>query len=177
MTDTPNPGAVAEQPTDERLTMKQRRFIEAYLISGNATAAAKAAGYSERTAAEQGHDNLRKPHIAAVIKRRFEANHMTADEALSRLAEMARGDISVFISGNQVNLAQHPEKLHLLRKVSEGRYGLSIEIQDQQAALEKILRATGRLEAQDAKPVIDVNLYINDVLQKLHGETIDGDQG
>ena len=50
------------------LTAKQRRFVEAY--DGNATQAAIAAGYSEKTAEVIGHENLRKPKILAEIKSR-----------------------------------------------------------------------------------------------------------
>ena len=50
------------------LTAKQRRFVEAY--DGNATQAAIAAGYSEKTAEVIGHENLRKPKILAEIKAR-----------------------------------------------------------------------------------------------------------
>lgn len=52
----------------DKLTAKQRRFVEAY--TGNATAAAIAAGYSEKTARFMGHENLTKPYILAEIKAR-----------------------------------------------------------------------------------------------------------
>ena len=50
------------------LTAKQQRFIDAY--TGNATAAAIAAGYSEKTAPFIGAENLKKPKILAAIKSR-----------------------------------------------------------------------------------------------------------
>lgn len=50
------------------LTGKQRKFVEAY--SGNATAAAIAAGYSAKTAATIANENLRKPDIVAAIRDR-----------------------------------------------------------------------------------------------------------
>lgn len=49
------------------LTAKQQRFVDEYLIDLNATQAAIRAGYSEKTAAQVGHENLRKPDIAASI--------------------------------------------------------------------------------------------------------------
>lgn len=52
----------------DKLTAKQRRFVEAY--DGNATQAAIAAGYSEKTARFMGHENLTKPYILAEIKAR-----------------------------------------------------------------------------------------------------------
>ena len=52
----------------DKLTTRQRRFVEAY--DGNATQAAIAAGYSEKTARFMGRENLTKPYILAEIKSR-----------------------------------------------------------------------------------------------------------
>lgn len=51
----------------EKLTPKQRRFIEEYLIDLNATQAAIRAGYSAASAKQIGTENLSKPAIAAAI--------------------------------------------------------------------------------------------------------------
>lgn len=50
------------------MTNKQKRFCEEYVIDWNATRAAIAAGYSEKTAAQIGAENLIKPDIAAYIE-------------------------------------------------------------------------------------------------------------
>lgn len=50
------------------LSLKQKKFCEEYVISGNATEAAKRAGYSEKTAKSQGSENLTKPDIQKYIK-------------------------------------------------------------------------------------------------------------
>lgn len=50
------------------MTPKQARFVQEYLIDGNATQAAIRAGYSEKTAHAIGHENLSKPEIAAAVK-------------------------------------------------------------------------------------------------------------
>jgi len=50
-----------------KLTAKQERFCEEYLIDLNATQAAIRAGYSERTAKAMGCENLTKPYIAEKI--------------------------------------------------------------------------------------------------------------
>ncbi|MFA5753528.1 MAG: terminase small subunit, partial [Bacteroidales bacterium] len=44
-----------------KLTPKQKRFVDEYLIDLNATQAAIRAGYSERTARIIGAENLIKP--------------------------------------------------------------------------------------------------------------------
>jgi phage terminase small subunit len=50
------------------LNAKQKLFIKAYLVCKNATKAAIAAGYSEKTAGQCGHEYLRKPEIARHIR-------------------------------------------------------------------------------------------------------------
>ena len=54
------------------LTEKQRRFALEYTVDLSATRAAIRAGYSKRSAAAIGHENLRKPEIAARISERVE---------------------------------------------------------------------------------------------------------
>lgn len=56
-----------------RLTAKQEEFARQYAagepgVLNNATRAAIEAGYSERTAAQIGHENLRKPHVRARVE-------------------------------------------------------------------------------------------------------------
>ena len=52
-----------------KLTAKQERFVEQYLIEPNATQAAIRAGYSAKTAREIGPQNLKKLVIAAAIEK------------------------------------------------------------------------------------------------------------
>ncbi|WP_066795099.1 terminase small subunit [Sphingomonas soli] len=49
------------------LTPKQQRFVEEYLVDLNATQAAIRAGYSARTAMEQGYQLLQNPSVADSI--------------------------------------------------------------------------------------------------------------
>jgi phage terminase small subunit len=75
------------------LTAKQQRFVEQYLIDLNATQAAIRAGYSPRTAAQIGAENLRKPDISAAVQagRDEQQRHaeLRADWVLLRLREEA----------------------------------------------------------------------------------------
>lgn len=99
------------------LTNKQQAFIEAYLTNGfNATKAALAAGYSEKTAYSIGSENLRKPDISEVIQQRIKALAMGADEALARLTEHARGDIGAFLDCAYEDLPEHPQS-RLIKRV------------------------------------------------------------
>jgi phage terminase small subunit len=71
------------------LTPKQQRFVAEYLLDLNAAAAARRAGYSERTADRQGHQNLRKPEVAVAVaeaqRERAERVELTQDWVLAHL--------------------------------------------------------------------------------------------
>jgi phage terminase small subunit len=75
------------------LTAKQQLFITEYLVDFNATQAAIRAGYSERTAQEQGSRLLSNVMVQEAIvearKGRIERVEWTADEILRDLKEIA----------------------------------------------------------------------------------------
>lgn len=56
---------------ERKLTAKQQRFCDEYLIDLNATQAAIRAGYSQKTAYSIGQENLKKPEISAYIEKRM----------------------------------------------------------------------------------------------------------
>lgn len=78
------------------LTDLQSRFVDEYLIDLNATKAAIRAGYSEKTAAVIGSENLIKPNIAAAIQlrkqERQQRTEITADVVLREVWQMFRAD-------------------------------------------------------------------------------------
>ena len=79
-----------------KLTPKQAAFVREYLVDLNATAAAKRAGYSEKTAYRTGADNLKKPQIAQAIseaqQERAKRTELTADEVVKNLHLIATGE-------------------------------------------------------------------------------------
>lgn len=74
-----------------KLTDKQKRFIEEYLIDLNATQAAIRAGYSEKTAYSIGEENLKKPEIKRAIEdaqlKRSSRIQITQDDVIRMLIE------------------------------------------------------------------------------------------
>ena len=106
------------------LNARQQEFVNQYLSTFNATQAAIAAGYSEKTAHSIGWENLRKPEIAEAIKKRLNATAMTADEVLMRLADYARGDMRDFLTDSgDIDLisAIADGKARLLKKITQKR--------------------------------------------------------
>lgn len=77
-----------------KLTAKQQRFCDEYLIDLNATQAAIRAGYSEKTAAVIANENLRKPNISEYIEKRMAAKQeeliADQDEVLRYLSSVMR---------------------------------------------------------------------------------------
>lgn len=79
-----------------KLTLKQQRFVDEYIISGNATQAAIKAGYSKKTAKQSGAENLAKPYLKAAIEKRNAEiqSEKTADmtEVMEYLTSVMRGE-------------------------------------------------------------------------------------
>ena len=79
-----------------KLTKKQRRFADEYLIDTNATQAAIRAGYSEKTARSQGQRLLTNVDIKQYIDEQFEKIHneniADATEVMMYLTSVLRGN-------------------------------------------------------------------------------------
>lgn len=95
-----------------KLTPKQKLFVQEYLIDLNATQAAIRAGYSEKTAAVIGAENLIKPNIAASIQKamnsREQRTEITQDKVLKELAKIAFSNGSDFA---KVKTEMHKKRL------------------------------------------------------------------
>jgi phage terminase small subunit len=135
------------------LTNKQRAFVMEYVKDFNATRAAVRAGYSERSAYSTGHDNLKKPEIAAAIQAAIDDRLMGKDEVRLRLADIARGDMGELMDitsmsfGLDLEAAKEKGLTKLIKKIrqtttisSKGdeeteRTVIDLELYDAQAAL------------------------------------------
>jgi phage terminase small subunit len=84
-----------------RLTQKQRRFVQEYLVDLNATQAAIRAGYSERTAHVQGPRLLGNVRVQVAIqealKKREQRTEITQDRVLTELAKIGFADIRDYL--------------------------------------------------------------------------------
>ena len=79
-----------------KLTAKQQRFCDEYLVDLNATQAAIRAGYSEKTARVIGQENLLKPAIKEYIGERMAEKEASlvanSDEVMKYLTSVMRGE-------------------------------------------------------------------------------------
>jgi phage terminase small subunit len=79
------------------LNARQQLFVQEYLVDLNATQAAIRAGYSARTAEQQGPRLLQQPTIKAAVEEamaaRVERIQVTADSVIEELAKIGFSDI------------------------------------------------------------------------------------
>ena len=80
-----------------KLTPKQKAFADEYLICGNATEAARKAGYNVKSARQIATENLAKPSISAYIAERQKQieNSRIADvkEVMEFYSAVMRGEV------------------------------------------------------------------------------------
>lgn len=81
---------------EKKLTPKQQRFCDEYLIDLNATQAAIRAGYSKKTAYSIGEQNLKKLELKEYIEQRMAEKEKALiadqDEVLKYLTSVLRGE-------------------------------------------------------------------------------------
>lgn len=108
----------------DKLTEKQKRFIDYYIETANATESAKRAGYSEKTAKNIGAENLTKLNFFIQKKLEEKENQRIAsqDEVLQYLTKVMRGEEKDQF-GLDASLQDRTKCAELLGK----RYGTFIE--------------------------------------------------
>lgn len=137
--------------TANHLTLKQALFVKEYIVDFNATRAAKAAGYSPKTAFTIGVENLKKPLIQALLatetKKRAERVERTADEVVLRLWRMHDIDFSDYPDKRQV------KTIELLLR----HYGLlndKLQVGMDEATLNTILNTLPPEQAEKTKAAL-----------------------
>lgn len=111
------------------LTPKQKAFADYFLQSGNVTEAARKAGYSEKTAAVIGNENLKKPNVSAYIAER---QKQIDDSRIASAAEVQR-----FYSA-------------VLRGEIKDQFGLEASLDTRMAAGRELMKRHERAEGQKA---------------------------
>ncbi len=84
---------------ENKLTQRQRLFVEAYLANPNGREAARAAGYSgdDNALSTRAFELMRNPKIAELIGVRVEEAVMRSNEVLSELSAIAKADWQDFL--------------------------------------------------------------------------------
>ena len=169
-----------------KLTDKQKRFVDEYLVDLNATAAAKRAGYSEKTAYSMGQRLVKKVEIQAAIQKRQAKLRgkleITQERGLEGLAAIAFANGTDFATINRnclVRLAPTADLPEDRRKavpsIKEGQYGTEVKLHDKVKALELLGKHLGVFDSGNG-PGNEQENNIFEVIEQSTREEIDTDE-
>lgn len=131
-----------------KLTPKQIRFVDEYLVDFNATQAAIRAGYSEKNAYQIGSENLRKPQIQSEIARRQKdlqrRTEISQDRVVKELARIAFADASDYACIETYMYENKEGTLSPIQVVSPKDTGVLSD--DQRAAIAGIKQGANGIE-------------------------------
>lgn len=168
-----------------KLTAKQEKFCNEYLIDLNATQAAIRAGYSEKTAAIIGFENLRKLNIQKFISLEREKTakqaEITREKIVNEYAKLAFFDIrkvltidgglkdttewdddsAAAISGLESFDEKEPESGMVLGTVRK------IKISDKRAALDSLCKVLGYNAPEKSEVKIQEAPYNDSQVEKI----------
>ena len=136
-----------------KLTDKQKKFIDEYLVDLNATQAAIRAGYKEKAAYRTGAENLRKPQIQEEIQKRMEERQkrteITQDMVLQELAAIAfaRATDYVSVMGGMVQVKDTDQlsdsQIAAIAGIKETQNGIEVKLGSKEKTLELLGRHLG----------------------------------
>lgn len=144
------------------MTERQKKFVDEYILNGgNATAAAKAAGYSAKTAYSIAERLLKNVEIRAEIDKRIDAarsaNTAKQSELLSFLSDVVRGVIC--------------DEMLMTRLTGKGtsvieRHEVRASLKERIRAAEMLLKVFGAFREQQADSSASVDKFI-ETLEKI----------
>jgi len=160
-----------EFPKLKALNDRQRAFVMAYHDCHNATAAAKQAGYSVRTAGKIGPRLTGRPNIKAALDELrdylFRQQIMNKTEAAALLSNMARGRITDLLDENgEIDprlVKQHGAETVKRIAREETKFGLNreLELHDPRAAIETLAKIMGWLKDERTVDLNGVSFHFD----------------
>lgn len=143
-----------------KLTEKQKRFVQEYLVDLNATAAAKRAGYSEKSASRIAVELLNKTQVSAEIQKqqakRQKRVEITQEKVLEELAAIAFANGTDFATINRNGLVRlvptddlPEDKKKAVASIKEGQYGTEVKVHDKVKALELLAKHLGMFDSKN----------------------------
>ena len=143
------------------LSKKYRAFVDEYLMCFNATEAYMRVYNPKKrtTAGANGHELLKNTEISDEIEKRLQEKHMSADEALKRMADIARGDLGEFVNDfGMIDISgmRKAGKTHLIKRLKTKTVIVNgkeddtethiqdVELYPADAAIRDVLKVAGR---------------------------------
>lgn len=160
------------------LSPKEQVFVREYLLHGNATKAAVAAGYSAATASVTGSKLLRKAKVSAELAKLREKLlaklEISSEKVLQGIAELAFFDIRKFFSPRYAAdvcsicaaaEAGHEVANHKFRAVTMGGDLIPVDELDEQTAralkgcdVEKLFKHFGKGQAEESGTITKIRV-------------------
>lgn len=168
-----------------KLTDKQQRFVDEYLIDLNATQAAIRAGYSVRTANEQGAQNLAKLSIQDAISKKMAARSrrtgVNAERVVLELAKVAFAKMTDIVDSNgRIKEDASPDDLACIESIkykeSDNEYGGSVEREVKIASKLKALELLGKhlgMWSDKFNVTVEKSEKLDDIISQLGGEGLE----
>lgn len=164
------------------MTDQQRLFVNAYLgeARGNATQAARIAGYAEPNKA--GWRIKNEPDVKNELERRLADSAMSANEVLFRLSNLAHATMADAFDRQEVGNSYLPTLnfqtmfdsglINAVRKIKKVEFGTEIQLQDTVAALKLLMQYHGLLKQDESRTAADI---LNEVTDIVLAHTTDPD--
>lgn len=140
-----------------KLTPKQKRFVDEYLVDLNATQAAKRAGYKNPNI---GRQLITKNNVSVEIQQRRERLQkkveITQEKVLQELASIAFANGADFAAINNDGSVEikptsqiSPDKLAAIAGMKNNQFGVEIKLHDKVKALEMLCKYLGLFEKSE----------------------------
>lgn len=173
---------MADKKTPKKLTARQERFIDEYVIECNATQAAIKAGYSKANAGKNADRLLKNPRIKALLEKRMSEKRdeliAKQDEVLRYLTRVMRREeketIVVTVSEEVEDFA--PDDTGKLKKIkSKKEVPATVEIQTKVSDANKAAELLGKRYSLFTDRIdLDADLELNVTID--YGDTEAGGQ-
>ncbi len=142
---------------------KQEVFIQEYLIDYNATQAAIRAGYSKRSARAIGNRLLTKDDISQEIKDRVSEKTMKADEVLTRIADIARGDMA-----DLMDITTSGFTLKLMEKDENGEFKVKDNTKLIRKIKQKVTTFIAKKESDEDREIVETEIELYNAQDALN---------
>ena len=165
------------------MTLRQKRFVEEYLLTGNAAKAARDSGYSRKTAEQAGWRLLRNVEVSAAIAegraieaKKADLSRQSILERYRRIADVCLNDILDFDGEHLTckSFEEVPREIHpaieSIKEIEtkEGRR-FEVKLRDALHALDSLAKMLGFLDERSRVAVEVQQVVIHEEPKSEHG--------